>query len=69
MFKKKTVDSVMAVFTKTIEDLEVVGVAQRDAGERKMTEAARLQNEAEQHFQENDRAYAIRCKLVNIMEA
>lgn len=66
IFNKDTVptlESVLASFQKTIEDLDQVAHVEMEKSERKRGEANRLLNEADNHGETSIRAAAVRNKI------
>jgi hypothetical protein len=68
MFKKKTVDSVISIFTKAIDDLGVIGAEQITAANVKLTEIERLTKEVDLHTEECARANTVALRLKKITE-
>lgn len=68
MFKTKTVDSIMAVFTKTITDLEAVRNAELDRQYNLADEYFRLEQELEKSRAEAERAVKLIDNLKGLVE-
>ena len=68
MFKTKTVDSIMAVFTKTIKDLEAVRNAELDRQYNLADEYFRLEQELEKSRAEAERAVKLIDNLKGLVE-
>lgn len=64
---KKTVSSILAAFTKTIEDLEGVKQSNMDAATEKRVQADQLKDEAEAHITEARQAKAVADNLRRII--
>lgn len=67
--QRKTVDSVLGVFTKAIADLEQVEQEHTTLAESKIAESRRLASEAGSARVEADRAAAVREKLRAVVNA
>tara|TARA_R110002167_G_scaffold79202_3_gene218800 strand:+ start:521 stop:727 length:207 start_codon:yes stop_codon:yes gene_type:complete len=68
MFKTKTVDSIMAVFTKTITDLEAVRNAELDRQYNLADEHFRLEQELEKSRAEAERAVKLIDNLKGLVQ-
>lgn len=68
MFKAKTVNSIMAVFTKTITDLEAVRNAEWDRQYSLSDESLRVEQELEKSRAEAERAVKLIDNLKSLVE-
>ena len=67
MFGKKTVDSVLSTFRKTLDDLETIGREQMDAAEDTADQITDLQIKLNLHRKESHRAVGVANKLRDLI--